>query len=238
MTSLIVVAVCPKETHCTGARRSEDKRDHLRDHADAEIEDQRRLALEDRVGELFHLRQELAGRDRQALVEQIGDRRVRQDRDGSRRRHGSARAKRRRRANACGGPRGRRGNSRRRRRSSGARARARHRSGRHFRAAIVEAGAAHLPHQVRLDGVLPRRHRVAAMHVDLGQARERQAAELDGAEPPGQPFEELLAEFEGARPEHIARADIVEERQRRADAADLPVVLQVCAGCASSSNAG
>ncbi len=51
------------------------ERDDLRHHAHAEIEDHRGLPLEDRIRELLDLRQELAGLDRQTLVEERSDRR-------------------------------------------------------------------------------------------------------------------------------------------------------------------
>jgi len=93
--------------------------------------------------------------------------------------------------------------------------------------ACFEAGAAHLLHQRTFDRVLPGGPGVAAMHVDFRQPRERHAAEFHLPEPLRHPFQEALAELESTARKHVARADVVEERDCRRHAIGSPEAIEI-----------
>jgi hypothetical protein len=82
-------------------------------------------------------------------------------------------------------------------------------------------------HQRPLDRVLPGGHGVAAVHVNFRQARERHGSEFHLREPFRHPFQETLAELEGAPRKHVARTDVVEECDRRRHAVGSPEAIEI-----------
>jgi hypothetical protein len=109
----------------------------------------------------------------------------------------------------------------------GAPLRARRDGARSLDHARFQAGAAHLLHQWTFDRVLPGGRGVAAMHVDFRQPRERHAAELYLPEALRHPFQEALTKLESTTRKHVARADVVEERDRRRHAIGSPEAIEI-----------
>ena len=202
------------------------KRDHRGCHSDAEIEDQRRPVRRDVSGDRADGGEEVSRGKGDALVEIVGDQGTGRvgvnDADDV-----EARAQR----------------------PDGARVAAKHRmprrealsddddrrapsAVRRDRAlgldhAGFQAGAAHLFHQRPLDRMLPGGQGIAAVHVDFRQARERHGSEFHLREPLRNPFQQALAEFEGAPRKHVTRTDVVEERDRRRHAVGAPEAIEI-----------